>query len=298
MKNLKNSIVAICLFAFVSMFAQTNPKVNFKTVTPETAINDISYQYLLGDKVFLRETPSRDAKRLAILSIGTKLMLCDKSEEEEIINGISSHWYEVKVGEYTGWVWGGLIAQKTFGSQAYHNVKFAYGFERANVNEDGSLEQKHQLRAYKNGVQVGKIVFDGHQSTALNMENIGNKGLYNVEDIIALDVPGTNDAQSKGKMYIFWNNGRFTNVATLMDHANTSYSKTESFVFPSDMEGKKSTITLKTFITTHKAVAENDKATSEKELIVSLYKWDGNKLVPKEVLPTISNNTMASTNNF
>lgn len=278
MKNVKNSILGLCLVAMSTMFGQTEPQVNFSVEKPTTTVSKVQYKYLLADHVYLRENPSIKGKAVALLPIGTKMVIKEKSERADTIDGIKSNWYRVSIGNDSGWIWGGLIAQKTFGSEASHNVKFAYGFESATVNDSGVVEQKHQLRAFKNGVQIDKIVFNGYQSKALEMNNIGNKGLFNVEDIIALDIPGTEVDEAVGKMYIFWNNGKFTNVASLIDHCDTSYSKTESFVFPSDMEGVKSRLVLETFITDFKTIAQDENAKEDKKLIISEYKWNGYKL--------------------
>lgn len=296
MKNLKKSIPFICLFLVAKMFGQTVPEVHFATMDNATPIEEVSYEYLLAHRVHLRENPSLKSKKLAVLNIGTRLALWEKSDNYEELNGIKSHWYQVSIGKAKGWIWGGLIAQKTFGSQANYGVKFVYGFESVKTNEAGVLEKKHQIRAFKNGRQIDKIVFDGHESIPLEIRNIGNKGLFNVEDIITLNVPDAESDTYIGKMYIFWNNGKFTNVASLIDYSDTSYSKSESFVFPSDMEGLKSTIVLETIITDHYSVEENKMAKGNKKLIVSFYTWDGHKLSPKEALPPISKDLAFSTN--
>ncbi len=298
MKNLKNSILVVLLFAFVKIFGQTVPEVNFAVTDSTTAIEDVSYEYLLAHRVYLRENPSKKGKKLAVLDIGTKLIVKEKSENSDIINGIKSNWYRVSIGADEGWIWGGLIAQKTFGSQAYHDVKFVYGLASVKTNEEGILEHKHQLRAFKNGVQIDKIVFNGHESVPLELKNIGNKGLFNVEDIITLNIPNTKSNSLAGKMYIFWNNGKFTNVANLVGYSDASYTKTESFVFPSDMEGIKSTIILNTIITNHNVSTENNIVKDNKKLITSFYKWDGYKLAKKVASPTIAEDILVYNSDF
>jgi len=293
MKNLKNSILVLFVFALTKMFGQTVPEVNFAVTDSTTAIEDVSYEYLMAHRVYLRSSPSKKGEKLAVLDIGTKLVIREKSENAATINGIKSNWYRVSIGADEGWIWGGLIAQKTFGSQAYHDVKFVYGLESVKTNKEGILEKKHQLRAFKNGVQIDKIVFNGHESVPLEIKNIGNKGLFNVEDIITFNVPGLENGTHSGKMYIFWNNDRFTNVASLVGYSDASYSKTESFIFPSDMKGIKSTIVLETVITNHAPLTENEIAKNNKKLIVSFYKWDGYKLVKKETSPTIAEDILA-----
>ncbi|MEM9143202.1 MAG: hypothetical protein AAGA86_09450, partial [Bacteroidota bacterium] len=199
-------------------------------------------------------------------------------------------------GDQSGWVWGGLIAQKTLGSQANYDVKFVYGLEKIQIN-DSLIEEKHQIRAFKNGRQLDKIVFDGHESNPLEIQNIGNKGLFNVEDILTVQVADAQGGSNQGKMYIFWNNGRFTYVANLINELGSNYNKDESFVFPSDMEGVKSTILLKTKITEKLPNAEGiDVRPGNTRLTTTSYTWNGYKLLQKEGAPSISNAVATQTN--
>lgn len=295
MKNLKKSILVLSLFAFVKMFGQTAPEVAFETVDRNTPIEEISYNYLLAHKVFLREKPSLKAKKSTILNIGTQLVLREESQNSEEIDGIKSKWYRVETETETGWVWGGMIAQKAFGSDADYEVKFVYGYESQVAEETGVVETKYQLRAFKNGMQVDKIVLDSLAAVPGQITNLGSKGLFNVEDIIAIDLMDAQTGDAIGKSYVFWNNGKFTNVANLIDHSDASYSKTESFVFPSDMEGTRSTIALRTMITDHKVTRENQWMQPNTTYMVSAYVWNGYTLSKKEETPKISDEVVANT---
>ena len=288
MKNLKKSALIICLVAFAKMFGQTAPEVHFETMNTETPVEELSYQYLLAHKVFLRAKPSLKGKKLAVLNIGTKMVLWEESRNSEVLNGIKSNWYRVSAGEQTGWIWGGMIAQKAFGSGADYKVKFVYGYDSSVINETGISETRYQLRAFKNGAQLDKIVLDSLASIPTQINNLGSKGLFNVEDIITLDLTDYKSGDKIGKSYVFWNNGKFTNVANLIDYSDASYSKTESFVFPSDMEGIRSTIELKTIITENKPVFENEMMATRIKFISSFYTWNGYKLSKKEETPAIS----------
>ncbi|GAB5472028.1 MAG: hypothetical protein Mars2KO_01270 [Maribacter sp.] len=295
MKNVKRSVLVVCLFALAKMFGQTAPRVHFETMSVETPVEELSYQYLLAHKVFLRDKPSLKAKRLGVLDIGTRMVVREKSKHAQEINGINSNWYRVTVGEATGWVWGGMIAQKAFGSGADYKVKFVYGLESNTVTEAGINETKYQLRAFKDGVQLDKVVLDSLSAFPLGIKNIGNKGLFNVEDIIALDLADLNTGHTIGKSYIFWNNGRFTNVANLRDQVTDAYAKSEYFVFPSDMQGIKSTLELKTTITDKNGTLEKEKIEQRKKWTSSFYTWNGYQLLKKEHIPVISENVVVST---
>ncbi len=297
MKNLKKSALILCLFAFSKMFAQNAPEVQFEIMSIETPVEELSYEHLLAHKVFLREKPSLKGKKVAVLDIGTKLVLREKSLYDTEINGIKSNWYRVNTGDQTGWIWGGMIAQKAFGSEADYKVKFVYGYESSTINEMGVAETKYQLRAFKNGFQLDKIVLDSLAAVPSEIMNIGNKGIFNVEDIITLGLVDTKSGREIGKSYIFWNNGKFTNVANLIDYSDASYSKTETFVFPSDMRGIKSTIKLRTVILDKKMAPENALANGTKKFSTSFYTWNGYKLSLKAETSQISKNVVASNTN-
>lgn len=321
MKNLKRSIQVLSLFAVANVFGQVGTQeqiqvqlqdqnqtqittevpndahIQFAINTDSTGVEKVSYEYLLAHRVYMRETPSLKGKKLAMLDIGTKMALREISANTDEINGVKSNWYKVRMGREEGWIWGGMIAQKTFGSQANYDVKFVYGLESIEVNEEGVLVKKHQLRAFKDGRQIDKIVFDGYGDSPMKIKNIGNKGLFNVEDILTFNVPNEEDGSPIGQLYVFWNNGKFTNVASLIDYSDTAYAKSEEFVFPSDMEGIKSTIVLETKITAFEAEKGNEATNENTKMIASFYIWDGYKLSQKTALPPISMDVVSNTNN-
>lgn len=294
MRNLKKSALFLCLFAFVNMFAQNAQEVEFEIMDKEIPAEELTYEYLLAHKVFLREKPSVRSGKIALLDIGTKMVLWEKSLYTKEIDGIKSHWYRVTTGDQTGWVWGGMIAQKSFGSIADNQVKFVYGYESIATNESGMTETKYQLRAFKNGVQLDKMVLDSLGAIPVHIENHGSLGLFNVEDVITIDLADSDSGYQVGKSYIFWNNGHFKKVASLIDYADASYLKTESFVFPSDMQGVKSTILLKTTITKNIKTLDDALAQNNVEFITTPYTWNGSKLTKKVKTQAITKDAIVS----
>lgn len=294
MRNLKKSALILCLFAMVNVFAQTQ-QIDFEIMDKSLPAEELTYEYLLAHKVFLREKPSVRSKKVTLLDIGTKMVLWEKSLYAKEIDGIKSHWYRVTTGNETGWVWGGMIAQKSFGSIADNQVKFVYGYESSAQNASGVTETKYQLRAFKNGQQLDKMVLDSLSATPVNIQNHGSLGLFNVEDVITVDLADAESGYQVGKSYIFWNNGRFIKVADLVDYADASYLKTESFVFPSDMQGIKSTILLKTTITKNIKTLDDALSQSNVEFITTPYIWNGSKLLKKEETPILLKESVVST---
>ncbi len=101
-------IVAV-LFIASDVFSQTK-EVEFDVYTTSAAK---ASKYLLADNVALRDCPSVQCEQLTTINIGTNVRLLAKSNVPHTINGIKSRWYKVKMGPQIGWIWGGMISQKT-----------------------------------------------------------------------------------------------------------------------------------------------------------------------------------------
>lgn len=281
-------MLIIWLIIMANSFGQTLPEVNFATMQNQIFPEEVSYQYLLADKVFLRDCPTTDCKKRAVLDIGLRLILWEKSKETKTINGITSHWYRVSTGEEKGWIWGGFIAQHSFGSQAEPNVKFVFGLENAVMDPNGFPVKTYQMRAFKEGIQLDKIVFAANEIQPWGVKNLGNKGLYNVEDIITLFSPCKESfGCATNTNYMFWNNGKFYHVANLVGTLDAAYSESEIFIFPSDMEGKTGKIIKKSGKLDPQQVLEGETAKVKRKMTHIYYIWDGYKLLESDISPTI-----------
>lgn len=181
MKNLKNSIATAGLFLATFFFTNAQ-EITFDTYSNASASK--ATKYLLADDVALRDCPSSFCQKLTTVNIGTKVRLLEKSDTPETLNGISSSWYKVKLGPDTGWVWGGLIAQKTINSKVDNAVKFVFGEESIKNTFGESKAKRYQIRAIKNGQQIDKIVIKLDSINHKAVANIGNQGL---SDVITLN---------------------------------------------------------------------------------------------------------------
>jgi hypothetical protein len=137
-----------------------NQEIEFEVYTTSAAK---ASQYLLADDVALRDCPSAQCEQLTTLNIGTYVRLLAKTEHPQTINGVCSRWYKVKIGPQIGWIWGGLIAQKTMVSSIDPGLRFLFG----EAGEDTHGQQQYQIRAVKNGVEMDKVVF---QASGLSTE--------------------------------------------------------------------------------------------------------------------------------
>jgi hypothetical protein len=259
--------------------------MGFSQETPEEIITFEPKEtvYLLADSVNLREEPRMDAKLVAKLPIGTALTIIRKSDARLMLNGFEMPWYEVKVNgsKQKGFVWGGKIAMKSFRSTKNTDIVFHFGLEK---EIEGTAW--YQVRVEKNHKELQHIAFEGMGSAAKphSFTNFSNRGLTNVDDVIYVDLFSEACGDAGGSIVFFWANGTLYNVRQLIDYSDVPVFETETFIYPSDMEGKKDVIIL------HEEegeyIFEDEAGTTYAEPEVNYskdslttYRWDGKQLV-------------------
>lgn len=57
----------------------------------------------------LKETPSYNGKKVGHIPFGAKLNILDTEGPQAVLEGNRDSWYQVKIGDATGWVFGGHI---------------------------------------------------------------------------------------------------------------------------------------------------------------------------------------------
>ena len=86
-------IIAACLIAS-DVYSQSK-EVQFNVYTHSTVD---ATQYLLGNDVALRDCPAVQCEQLTTVKIGTRVKLLAKSKTQQTINGVTSRWYQNKMG--------------------------------------------------------------------------------------------------------------------------------------------------------------------------------------------------------
>ena len=160
-------------------------------------------------------------------------------------NGIASHWYQVVVNEKTGWLWGGLIAIQSFDSSTDPSIKFVAGYENATYDpKTETYKCQYQIRAVSKNKQLDKLVLNTTDEID-SFENLGKKGLDQVDDILkGRTLCGNYDCIMQ-VTYIFWNNQQFYKVFELsetIDEGQLGRHDAEILSFPADPDGVANTI--------------------------------------------------------
>jgi len=274
---MKYYVVISFLFVASTLFGQYEIKINFSTPDQYLFPEEIGFEYILGHDVALRSKPTSESSMKRSLPIATKLKLMAKSDSAEVKKGIKSHWYHVKSGELTGWIWGGLIAQTAFKSTKDPDLIFVGGYASSTARkENGSGGVYYQLRAVKHNNPIDKILIKSFGWDFGGAFNLGSQGLTNVDDIITVHVPCHGGCGcSTGDVIVFWNNNQFYKVAELGGTPDAEYSEGVSFIYPQNMEGVKGQIVKYSSL----AGEENESHQLERFIIKEYYIWNGKALV-------------------
>lgn len=221
-------LIAAVLLIASDVFSQTK-EIEFDVYT--TSATKAS-KYLLADDVALRDCASVQCEQLTTINIGTNVRLLAKSSTPQTINGVKSRWYKVKMGPQVGWIWGGMISQKTIVSTTNPEIKFVFG----EAGFDFKGNRLFQLRALKNGTQVDKIVF---QSEGINQDEISlmnPKETSPQVDVIALSDSKTSTSTNT-TTYIVFKNNKLQKTNTLLASQNSTPIYTGlSYVFCDEEE--------------------------------------------------------------
>lgn len=208
--KLFQAVMILAMLCIASDLYAQNQEVEFDVYTNSATK---ASQYLLGDDVAFRDCASVQCEKLATIAIGTNVRLLAKNETPQIINGITSRFYKIKMGPQVGWIWGGLISQKTMVSQMNPEIKFVFG--EAGVDYKGY--KRFQIRAVKNGIELDKIFV---KSETLNhgLVSIINKqdNTYGA-DVITLCNPDSESCDvTSSNSYIVFKNNKLMQTTTLV----------------------------------------------------------------------------------
>ena len=238
--------------------------------------------YVIADDVALRDAQGTHSGLLALLGMGAPIVMEQFGTDSSEVNGVKSLWYKVSSEKGQGWMWGGYIAQHAFGSTGDPHVKFLSGLERIISTDSTGTLIRYRLIALRNGKEQDRIVLDAFGWGFEGIENNGNRGLDNVDDIITLHVPCVGGCGcTTGDVVVFWSGGRFHHVADLMGSPDGEWSGVQTFIYPSDMEGEAGMIKRVTsMVDDERAETDQERGGVSRLYMEEYLRWNGQALVP------------------
>jgi len=282
---MKNLILVLFVFASQILSAQTH--VDGNRGYHQFEEDDICY--LLADNVNIRSAASTKADVVANIPIGTQVTILEKSSKRLRLKGFKTNWYKVKFKDkgkkQTGYVWGGLIAEGLVIAANDENIRFMYGIEsykEEQLEYYTKYEVKIQMRACKNNKELSKVVLEGDGGLDIYhwIENFGNKGLKDVEDIIEFGVSQQMCAGINAYSYVFWNGKKLIYATQLRPGGDAPYFASDDLIFPTDKGGVKGKI-----IRDEKVGESLDDGTENIESHSRVeYEWTGEKLKKTKTL--------------
>lgn len=239
----------------------------------ETRFVEDMVQFMFGDNVKLREAPGLDSKTLALLPIGSKVKVAGVTETVYTYKNITSPWYKVNYKDKIGYVVGGLLSFNRLLSTANPNTCFLF-----------SLSKKEELvsvdiRVIEKGKLLDEISVKLLGNGSFQFENIGNKGMPQLQDILVIDNDSEACGINGGKSYIFWDGVKLRHVTDTSEIGDGGlYHHHSEFIFPSDENGRENIIIYKA---EHGELKDEETewyvtTTHERNLT-----WDGEKLLPE-----------------
>ncbi|WP_291728047.1 SH3 domain-containing protein [Bernardetia sp.] len=249
---------------------------------------EVSSHYLLADSVSLRENPSSIGRFLGVLRAGAKVMVLEDSDSISTIKGIKSKWYKIKTQEgdtqRVGWVWGGFIASHAFKSKDNLDVKFLIGLDRISKHPkyEYQFEYKFKVKAIQDSILISEKIIDVPASYVRDVKSLGNAGLNNLDDIIAIGVPCASEGCGcpTGIIYLFWNNNEFVQRLDAIGFPDAEFSESTEYIFPSDLEGEKGMIIKRISMVDQKKqkMVKQDDDTVHRIYSIEYYKWNSKEL--------------------
>lgn len=187
-----------------------------------------STQYIFGNRVVLRDGPSKESPSMDTLDAGMEIKIIDKTESYGNYGGVEWPWYKVKAGKKTGYILSGLIS--------FNNVACTKGIYLVSMRktEDKAYARYRYLKNDGN-VLEGETELETWMFTA---EVKDDPGLETIDDVLYISYFADACGVNGGGIYLF-NDGEKLIEAIRLNSVSEAglFWHHEKLIFPNDEEG-------------------------------------------------------------
>lgn len=283
MKKLFNLQMLIIVFSLsmIPISAEVSPKeYSIYTFT----FKEGTETYLFGDKVNIRNQPKMSSKVRAVLPIGTKIKITQKTSNFSVINGYKEFWYKISYAKNrSGYVWGGLIAMNYLPDGDYLILTSVNSFKKKEgLRGECRLVKKNRLLS---SVKITPHYFDlGDPPTygyrVLSKLHSDAKGLEDLDSVAEIEFQYEACGYPNGSVFLGRKKDQlvFLVKTTSIAEAGVFHIDDEIY-FPEDKGGIKDAIVI------IKTEAEFDEKRNDYKVVKeykNFYKWNGSVLMREE----------------
>jgi Bacterial SH3 domain len=199
---------------------------------------------IFGDKINARAFANKDAKVVAQLMIGQKVIVLDKTALSLTLGNRMDFWYLVSFGEdlkaSTGYVWGGVLA---IGFEEIENDVFVYNFSAPEVD---TLPGIIEVRVARNQKLLTSQKWEAIVGTDdyVRNESSDAKGMEIISNIVYFSTQYDACGFPQHEFYALWDGTKITPMPVIASMADGAFYFTQSYKFPDEQDGSPGRIML------------------------------------------------------
>ncbi len=187
----------------------------------------------------VRQSPSRNAKSIAKLEVGAKVLITGEAIGEETIFGLTGEYFPIryvsKGVEINGYMWSGLFAY-TWAKDKEGN-EYAIGAKRLLSNSEyDEVEYNLMRRDVKSGKIYQQLVLrDVGEQSWFESKVLGGMGLTNVQAIFRVGFLGEACGVASTHYYYAWSAGKFVELPSKSSVGDAGvYYSGDKLLFPTE----------------------------------------------------------------
>jgi len=222
---MKKSILIIILMLF---FGEMNAQKSKKFISKDPSFKTGDVVFLFGDKVRLKEKPTKESKEVDLLKIGSKVTILEKTSKKYPYNGKKWHWYKVKTKNKVGYVVGGLLSLDT---KIIGNSMYLISIKK------GTDGFKIVTRLLEKGKKYTENINTFGTKKHFTTEVYNNRGVEGIKNMLFINYHTEASGINEGGYYLFNENNSLIKAIELTSINSKVYKISEEIIFPNDDDG-------------------------------------------------------------
>lgn len=252
--------------------------------------------YTLVTDANIRDKPNAAAAVVSKLPIATKVKIEQITTDTLTLNGFPAPWckvsYTLQGKKMSGFIWGGTLAFAMWKSpdeynEDVKNLVYLVGMSKFDAK---NMTTTLQVRAARNGVEIAKTEFQtaGDVGYYLDMECFYDQNFKNVKSAFEIKTYYPACGYTTGKNLMFFTGKSLFRVLEMNESSDAgAFSSSESAILPMEKGGISGHVLVVSDVlqfSEKEAKGDVEIVLQKQDYKVTLYKWNGEKLVKSKEL--------------